>query len=82
MNEIKTAEIVKVYPTDIWYEKDFFGTVHIKMQHKGMGEPFTYIQMHYDYYYTSNGHQHNIVKAIGELLGAHDIEQRPWKMPE
>ena len=82
MEEIKMANIVEVYPTDIWYEKDMFGTVSIKMQHKGMEEPFTFIQMHYDYYYTSNGHQYDMVKQIGKLLGVEDIEQRPWKKPE
>lgn len=76
MNEMNYANVVEVYPTDIWYEKDMFGTVSIKMQHKGMEEPFTFIRMHYDYYYTNNLHQHNMVKAIGKLLGVEDIEER------
>jgi hypothetical protein len=78
---IEQGTIVEILPTEIWYEKDFFGTVHIKMQHQGM-EPFTIIQMHYDYMYTSNGHQHAMVKAIGELLGVEDIQQREWIMPD
>ena len=72
--EIKTAEIVEVYPTKIWSEKDIFGTVHIKMQHEGM-EPFTFIQMHYNYAYTSNGHQHQMTQEILKLLGAKTDEQ-------
>jgi len=79
--EIQQATIVKIYPTEIWYEKDFCGTVHVKMQHEGM-EPFTFIQLHYDYAYTSNSHQHDMVKRIGQLLGVDDIQQRQWVMPE
>ena len=45
-------------------------------------EPFTFIQMHYNYAYTSNGHQHDMVKRIGQLLGVEDIPQREWVMPE
>ena len=57
------------------------GTVHVKIQHQDM-EPFTFIQMHYNYAYTSNGHQHDMVKRIGQLLGVEDIPQREWIMPE
>lgn len=78
---IEQATIVEILPTEVWYEKDFFGTVHIRMQHQGM-EPFTFIQMHYDYMYTSNGHQHTMVKEIGKLLGVEDIPEREWVMPE
>lgn len=73
---IDKVEIVKILPTEVWYEKDMMGTVHVKMQHQGM-EPFTFIQIHYDYAYTSNGHQHDMVKKIGQLLGVEDIESRP-----
>ena len=38
MSEIKTVEIVEMYPAKVWHEKDIFGTVHIKMQHEGMDE--------------------------------------------
>ena len=79
--EIQKGTIVEILPTEIWYEKDIMGTVHVKMQHQGM-EPFTFIQMHYDYMYTSNGHQHDMVKRIGQLLGVEDIPQRDWVMPE
>lgn len=78
---IEKATIVEILPTEIWYEKDFFGTVHVKMQHQGM-EPFTFIQMHYDYMYTSNGHQHDMVKRIGQLLGVEDIQERQWEIPK
>lgn len=71
---IKTVEIVEILPTKIWSEKDMFGTVHIKMQHQGM-EPFTFIQMHYDYMYTSNGHQHQMTQEILKLLGVKDGQE-------
>jgi hypothetical protein len=81
MNKIDQATIVEILPTEIWYEKDFFGTLYVKMQHRGM-EPFIFIQMHYDHMYTSNGHQHTMIKEIGKLLGVDDIQQREWIMPE
>lgn len=81
--EIKTAEIVHIYPTEVWYEKDFFGTVHIKMQHMAPGtEPFTFITIGYDYAYTSNSHQREMAKQIGKLLGQEDIQERAYVMPE
>lgn len=80
---IEQAELVHIYPTEVWYEKDFFGTVHVKMQHMAPGiEPFTFIQLHYDYAYTSNSHQHTMVKEISKLLGVEDIQQREWVMPD
>lgn len=84
MNEqIKKVEIVKIFPTEVWYEKDFFGTVHIKMQHMAPDmEPFTFIQIHYNYAYTSNSHQYNVVKKIGQLLGVENMPERIWTMPE
>ena len=63
-----TIEVVKIYPTKIWAEKDFFGTVHIKMQHEGQKE-FDFIQIQYNYLYTSNGHQHDMTQKILKLLG-------------
>lgn len=78
---IDQATIVEILPTEVWYEKDFFGTVYVKMQHQGM-EPFTFMQMHYNYMYTSNGHQHDMVKQIGKLLGVEDIQSREWQIPK
>ena len=71
MQEVK---IVEILPTKIWAEKDFLGTVHIKMQHQGMDE-FDFIQMQYNYAYTSNGHQHDLTQQILKLLGAKTDEQ-------
>ena len=67
--EIKTVELVEVLPTRVWSEKDFFGTVHIKMQHQGMDE-FDFIQIQYNYAYTDNGHQARLTEEIMKLLGA------------
>lgn len=79
---IQTAEIVHVYPTEVWYEKDFFGSVHVKIQHMAPDtKPFTFITINYDYAYTSNSHQHQMVQEIGKLLGQENIEQRQWTMP-
>ena len=81
--KIETAEIVHIYPTEVWYEKDIMGTVHLKMQHMAPdSQPFTFININYDYAYTSNSHQHALVQKIAELLGYEDIKQREWVMPE
>lgn len=81
--EIKTGEIVHVYPTEVWFEKDFMGTISIKMQHMAPGmTPFTFVTIGYDYAYTSNSHQRDLAKQIGKLLGQEDIQERPWVMPE
>ena len=69
--EIKTVELVEILPTKIWSEKDMFGTVHIKMQHQGL-EEFDFIQIQYNYAYTSNSHQHHLTQEILKLLGAID----------
>lgn len=66
MEEVK---IVEIMPTKIWAEKDFLGTVHIKMQHQGMDE-FDFIQIQYNYAYTSNSHQAQLTEQILKLLGA------------
>jgi hypothetical protein len=71
MEEVK---IVKILPTKIWKDKDFFGTVHINMQHEGM-DPFTICKIHYDYAYTSNSHQAWLSDKIIELLGGKDESQ-------
>ena len=70
---MEQVEIVKILPTKIWSEKDMVGTVHIKMQHEGM-EPFDFIQMQYDYAYTSNAHQYQLTQEILKLLGAEDVK--------
>jgi hypothetical protein len=81
--KIETAEITHIYPTEVWFEKDFFGTVHIKMQHMAPNmQPFTLVNINYDYAYTSNGHQYQLAKQIGALLGYPDIQERAWVMPE
>jgi hypothetical protein len=81
MSKIEQATVVEILPTEVWYEKDFLGTVHVRLQHQGM-DPFTFVQLHYNYAYTSNSHQHDFVKQIGKLLGVDDIQQREWIMPE
>lgn len=65
---IETATIVKVFERRVWVEKDFMGTVHIKMQHEGC-EPFDFIQIQYDYAHTSNAHQAHLTEEILKLLG-------------
>ena len=78
---MKEVEIVKIYPTEFWYEKDMMGTISVKMQHQTMHE-FTLIQINYDYAYTSNAHQEVLLKDICKLLGIKDIELRPSKFNE
>ena len=72
--DINKVELVEILPTKIWSEKDTFGTVHIKMQHQGMDE-FDFIQIQYNYAYTSNNHQHVLTQQILKLLGATDEQQ-------
>lgn len=67
----KTAEIVEILPTKVWAEKDFFGTVHIKIQHEGL-EEFDFIQIQYDHRYTSNSHQEKMTKEILKLMGVEE----------
>ncbi len=81
--KIETATIEHIYPTEVWFEKDFMGTVHVMIQHMAPGiEPFEFISIAYDYAYTSNSHQRDMVKRIGQLLGIEDIPERPWTMPD
>lgn len=69
--EISNVELVKIVPKKIWAEKDFFGTVHIKMQNEG-DEPFDFIQINYDWAHTDNSHQHFLTQEILKLLGANN----------
>jgi len=81
--KIETATIEHIYPTEVWFEKDFLGTVHVMIQHMAPGmEPFEFISIAYNYAYTSNGHQRDMVKKIGQLMGVEDIQERPWTMPD
>lgn len=75
---IDVVKVVKISPTRIWSEKDIMGTVHIKMQHEGC-EEFNFIQIHYDYAYTSNGHQAELTKRILEILGVPPATVSPSK---
>jgi hypothetical protein len=65
--KVNEVEIVELLPTKIWWDKDMFGTVSIKMQHQGTDE-FVFIQMAYDYRYTSNAHQAHIADRIVAML--------------
>jgi hypothetical protein len=65
---VETVTIVKVFPRRTWAEKDMMGTVHIKMQHEGC-DAFDFIQIQYDYAYTSNSHQAQLVDEILKLIG-------------
>lgn len=74
---VEVVEIVKVFEKRVWVEKDFMGTVHIKMQHEGC-EEFDFIQIQYDYRYTGNSHQAYMTEQILKLLGApHPSEGAP-----
>ncbi len=59
--------VVEILPTKIWWDKDMFGTVSIKMQHEGMDE-FTFIKMNYNYAYTDNSHQRMMADRIVRIL--------------
>ena len=68
LGTIKNAVDVKVMPTKIWCEKSIDGVMHIKVQHEGCSE-FDFIQIRYDYMYTSNAHQRALAADILKLLG-------------
>ena len=72
---VRQGELVEIYPCKIWAEKDIFGTVHIKMQHQGDDEPFTFVQINYDYAYTSNSHQRRMTQEILKLLGVEENKE-------
>lgn len=77
MSEVSIPEVhvVEVIPTRVWYERvGFFGDMAVKMQHKGYPE-FTFCTLHYDHTYTSNAHQHQVARAIVEMLGGDTKEQ-------
>lgn len=76
---IQEVQIVKIYPTEYWYEKDMMGTITLKAQHEGMHE-CTLVQIPYDYAYTSNAGQWALLQHLCKYFGLlKDIEQRPSK---
>ena len=79
---MKTVEIVKVYPTAYWVEKDMMGSAHIMIQHEGM-HPFTYCSFNYDYAYTSNAGVHTEIVAMMKRFGIEEKDivwkSREWK---
>jgi len=79
--KLKTVKVVKILPTAMWVEKDILGTVHIKMQHEGEAKPFDFIQIQYNWLYTSNGHQHELTEKIMALFGVTDIKYRQSETP-
>lgn len=67
----KIVNVTEIKPTKVWVERDVFGPLKINMQHQGM-EPFTFVEIHYDYLYTNNDHQHRLVQHILDFLGVKD----------
>lgn len=65
----KPIKVTATSPCRVWHEKDIYGTVHIKAQHKGFPE-FDFVQIQYNHAYTDNAHQKKITDAILNLLGA------------
>jgi len=68
MEQIKVVEIVEMHAPKVFVEKDFMGTVHIKMQYKD-SEPFDFIQIQYHHHFTCNSHQKRLTDEILKLLG-------------
>jgi hypothetical protein len=75
-SSIQSAKIVRILPTEMWVEKDIFGTVHIKMQHEGEPNPFDFIQIQYNWLYTSNSHQYELTEKIMSIFGVNKVEYR------
>ena len=66
---IPTVEVVHVFPQKIWAEKDFLGTTTIYVQHDdGESPAFPFVQIHYDYRYTSNGTNATLAEYIMNVI--------------
>ena len=82
MEEIKIAEVVKIFDTNVWIESDFFGSKHVMVQHDGESEPFTYCTFNYDYRYTSNSSIKVQAEKMAISLGANEpveYKARPFE---
>lgn len=67
---------VRILPTRVWVENDFFGGRHVMLQHEGL-EPFTYASFHYDWRYTSNSGTWDAACRLAASLGAQEpVESR------
>jgi hypothetical protein len=78
--EMRTAQVVHVYPTAIWIESGWCGERRVMLQHEGC-EPFAYATFGYDYRYTSNASTWEAARRVALSLGATEpIEQKgaPW----
>ncbi len=58
----------KVLPVKVWSDKDHNGKTRIWRQYEG-GEPFLYVEIHYDYRHTSNVEQLVLARRIVDMLG-------------
>lgn len=58
----------KVLPVRVWSDKDHNGKTRIWRQYEG-GEPFVYVEIHYDYRHTSNAEQLVLARRIIDMLG-------------
>lgn len=81
--DVKTVEVVKIYPTKYWVERDFFGSSHIMMQHEGY-HVFCYASFNYDYGYTSNAGVHTEIVHMMKRFGIieKDIEWKTREFPK
>lgn len=70
---IPVVEIVKLIPRRIWAERDIMGTMHVYAQDEGH-ERFDFVQISYDYAYTSNAHSHWLANEVVRLLGGNPDE--------
>jgi hypothetical protein len=66
--EVKVATVVKLHPMRAWIERDIVGTMHVWLQHEGC-EPFDFVQIQYDYRYTSNSHSRDLAERILAVIG-------------
>jgi hypothetical protein len=65
---VQVATVVEVFPTRAWVKRDIMGTMHVWLQHEGC-EPFDFVQIQYDYRYTSNSHSDSLARQIVGLMG-------------
>ncbi|TDS82597.1 hypothetical protein EDF71_107233 [Comamonas sp. JUb58] len=74
--EVPTVRVVKILPTKIWIESDFFGDRHVMVQHEGH-KVAQVATVRSCYGYTDNSSTRHLVELIAKSLGAVDpIERR------
>lgn len=69
---MKKMAVTSVEAPSVAVEKDFYGTVHIKLGYPGE-EPFDFVQIQYDHRFTSNSRQKELAdRVVATIRGTGD----------